>query len=158
MNATAALAGFRVVMGGSFAQNRMRSVLSVMAIALGVALGYAVQLINQAAVNELSHGVRALSGDADLQLRGERAGFDETVYPDVARRPEVAIASPVVEVDAKLADRADALRIIGIDVFRAGAIQPNLIANVTDRLDLLRSDALFLSAPAARTLGVEIGG
>jgi putative ABC transport system permease protein len=37
------------------------------------------------------------------------------------------LASPVVEVDAKLADRGEALKIIGIDVFRAGAVQPGLI-------------------------------
>ncbi len=38
--------------------------------------------------------------------------------------PGVAVASPVVEVDAKLAGRDDTLRIVGIDVFRAGLIQP----------------------------------
>ena len=95
---------------------------------MGVALGYAVQLINGAAVNELAQGVQFLSGDADLEVRGPRGGFDEALYPQLARLPEVAVASPVVEVDAKLAGRDDALKIVGIDVFRAGAVQPGLIA------------------------------
>ncbi len=142
---------------GSLAQNRMRTALAVLAIALGVALGYAVQLINQAAVNELAQGVQALSGDADLEVRGPRAGFDEALYPEVARMPEVAVASPVVEVDAKLAGRNESLRVLGIDVFRAGYLQPGLIAPAKDRLDTLRSDALFLSPAAARMLGVEAG-
>jgi putative ABC transport system permease protein len=145
------------MLAGSLAQNKTRSALSVLAIALGVTLGYAVQLITGAAVNELALGVQFLSGDADLQVRGPRSGFDEAVYPQLAWLPEVAVASPVVEVDAKLADRGDVLKIIGIDAFRAGSVQPALIADAADRLDHLRSDMLFLSAAAARSLGVDPG-
>jgi putative ABC transport system permease protein len=153
----ARLSAARAMLAGSLAQNKTRSALSVLAIALGVALGYAVQLITGAAVNELALGVQFLSGDADLQVRGPRSGFDEAVYPELARLPEVAVASPVVEADAKLADRSDVLKIIGIDVFRAGAVQPGLIADAGDRLDHLRSDTLFLSPAAARSLGVDRG-
>ena len=92
-----------MVLRGALAQNRTRTVLSVLAIALGVALGYAVQLINAAAVGELAQGVKTLSGDADLQVRGPRGGFPESIYPAIARMAEVAVASPVVEVDAKIA-------------------------------------------------------
>jgi putative ABC transport system permease protein len=145
------------MLAGSLAQNKTRSALSVLAIALGVALGYAVQLITGAAVNELALGVQFLSGDADLQVRGPRSGFDEAVYPELARLAEVAVASPVVEVDAKLADRGDVLKVIGIDAFRAAAVQPGLIADAGDRLDHLRPDMLFLSAAAARSLGVDTG-
>src|SRR6202011_2147416 len=114
--------------------------------------------ITGAAVNELALGVQFLSGDADLQVRGPRSGFDEAVYPALARLREVAAASPVIELDAKLADRSDALKIIGIDVFRPGIVEPGLVADSADRLDHLRSDALFLSPAAARSLGVEGGG
>src|SRR4029077_2251098 len=85
------------VLRGSLVQNRMRTALTVLAIALGVALGYAVQLINEAAVTELEQGVHALSGDADLEVRGPRSGFDEAIYPRLAKMREVAVASPVVE-------------------------------------------------------------
>src|SRR5216117_1586848 len=114
MLAASALGGVSAagaVFRGSLAQNRMRTALAVVAIALGVALGYAVQLINETAVNELTLGVQALSGDADLEVRGPRAGFAEAVYPQIAAMPEVAVASPMVEVDAKLAGRADTLHI-----------------------------------------------
>src|ERR1700693_4549225 len=97
----ARMSALRVVFAGSLAQNKARSMLSVLAIALGVALGYAVQLITGAAAHALSLGVRCLSGDADLQVRGPRSGFDEAIYPEIARLPEVAAASPVVELDAK---------------------------------------------------------
>ena len=142
---------------GSLAQNRMRTVLAVLAIALGVALGYAVQLINAAAVNELAQGVQTLSGDADLELRGPRGGFPEAIFPGIARMAGVAVASPVVEVDAKVAGGDAPLKIVGIDVFRGGLIQPGLIAASADRLDSLRPDALFLSPAAARWLAVAAG-
>src|SRR5512132_926304 len=100
-----AMAAARVILAGALAHNMTRSVLSVLAIALGVALGYAVQLITESAQNELALGVQTLSGEADLQLRGPRGGFDENLYADVARLPEVAVSSPIVEIDAKLADR-----------------------------------------------------
>src|SRR5258708_27154610 len=71
-------------------QHKGRLALSVLAIALGVALGYAVQLINQAAINEFAAAVQTLSGEADLAVRGPRAGFDESLYPRLATLPEVA--------------------------------------------------------------------
>ena len=157
MTNAATISPERAVVTGSLVQNKMRALLSVAAIALGVALGYAVQLITASAVNELALGVQALSGDADLQLRGARNGFDEAVYPELARLPEVAVASPVVEIDAKLADRDDVLKIVGIDAFRAAAVEPALVAETGDRLDVLRPDRLFLTPAAERRLGVETG-
>ena len=77
------------VIRGSLTHNAARTALSVLAIALGVALGYAVALINHSAINELSFGVQTLSGEADLDVRGPRGGFDETVYPQLAAMPPV---------------------------------------------------------------------
>ena len=145
------------MLAGSLAHNRASRIFSVLAIALGVALGYAVQLITSSAINELALGVQTLSGEADLQLRGPRGGFDENLYTQVAQLPEVAAASPIVEVDAKLADRDDVLQIVGIDALRAAAVEPGLSADVDDRLDLFRSDALFLSPAAAQWLEVDKG-
>lgn len=147
----------RAVFAGAVAQNKARSLLAVLAIALGVALGYAVQLITQSAVSELALGLRALSGDADLDVRGPRRGFDEALYPELARLPEVAVASPVLEVDAQLADRDALLTIIGEDPFRAAAVAPALLGQGGDRLDRLRPDALFLSPAAAAWLGIGVG-
>jgi len=140
------------------AQHKGRLAVSVLAIALGVALGYAVQLINAVALNEFSQAVRALTGEADLEIRGPRAGFDEMLYPRVARLAQVAVASPVLEVQAKLPGRKRPLRVLGVDAFRAAQVQPRLIADLPgDRLDLLRPDALFLSPAAADSLNLKVG-
>jgi len=142
---------------GSLAQNRLRVALAVFAIALGVALGFAVQLINASAVDELAQGIQTLSGAADLEARGPRSGFSETLYPVLARWRGVVAASPVVEVDAKLAGREETLRIVGIDVFRASVVEPALVPPLGERLDALRSDTIFLTPAASRWLGASEG-
>src|SRR6266581_3323196 len=139
-------------------QHRGRLALSLLAIALGVALGYAVQLVNQAAINEFAAAVQTLFGEADLAVRGPRAGFDESLYPRLASLPEVAVASPVLELDARLPGRRDALKILGLDIFRAAQVQPFLAGGeIADRLDFLRPDRIFLSGAAAEWLGLKKG-
>jgi putative ABC transport system permease protein len=140
------------------AQHKGRLAVSVLAIALGVALGYAVQLINAVALNEFSQAVRSLAGEADLEIEGPRAGFDELLYARIARLPQVAVASPVLEAYAKLPGRQEPLRVLGMDAFRAAQVQPGLIgAAPSDLLELLRPDALFLSPAAADSLGLKTG-
>jgi putative ABC transport system permease protein len=139
-----------------FLQHSGRLALSVLAIALGVALGYAVQLINQAAINEFSAAVQMLSGEADLTVRGPGSGFDEGLYPRLAALREVSVASPVLELDAKIPGHREPLQVLGLDIFRAGRIQPFLAAGSSgDRLDFLRPDRIFLSAAAVEWLGVK---
>ncbi|HEY2336284.1 MAG TPA: FtsX-like permease family protein [Burkholderiales bacterium] len=114
-----------------------RALLSVVGIALGVALGYGVYLVNRAAVEDLASAVRKLAGDADLQVRGGRGGFPESLYPRIARLPGVAAASAGLELDAGLAGTERTVRIIGIDAVRAG------------RIELLKPDRVILSPASA---------
>jgi putative ABC transport system permease protein len=144
------------------AEHKGRTLLSIIAIALGVALGYAVQLINQVAVNEFSQAVQALSGQADLEIRGPRSGFDEALYPVVAQMPEVAVASPVLELDVRIMAKRESLKLMAVDVFRAAQVQPELVfPDAGEPLDFLRADRIFLSQPASEWLqagaGDEIG-
>jgi putative ABC transport system permease protein len=150
-----------VLLNARRAEHGGRTLLSAAGIALGVALGFAVHLVNRAAVNELTAGVRSLSGHADLEVRGGRAGFAETLYADVARMAGVAVASPVLEVEAGLADAAQAartIRLVGIDPLRAAQIQPALFAeDPRYRIELLKPDLVFLSSAAAQALGLGKG-
>jgi putative ABC transport system permease protein len=145
------------ILRGSLAQNLARTLLAVLAIALGIALGLAVQLINQSAVNELTQSVRTITGDADLSVRGPRSGFDERVFAVLAADRDVALASPVVEADVRVAGEQEPLRVLGLDLFRAAAIQPGLFPSGGDRFDALRPDTVFLSNAAQRWLGRDRG-
>ncbi|MCU0868444.1 MAG: FtsX-like permease family protein [Burkholderiales bacterium] len=140
-----------------FVAHPLRYAVAVLAIAIGVALGLAVQLVNGAAVGEFAAAARQVAGDADLVVRGARAGFDESLYTAVARHPDVIVASPGVEIDAKLAGRDAVLALAGVDLFRASQLQPGWLADDADPLDLLRDDTVFLSATALTQLGVQVG-
>jgi len=132
-----------------------RVVLSVTGIALGVALGYAVHLVNRAAVEDVAAAVRAVAGEADIEVRGARTGFSEDLYPRIARLAGVAYASPGLELDAGVAGAERTLRVIGVDILRASVLQPGLVPE--DRGELLSPDKLFLSAGAASALGLGKG-
>lgn len=162
-------------------RRRLATSLSVLAIALGVALGLAVQLIHAEALNEFGRGMRVLSGEADLQVVGPQAGFDEALYLRLAQRPEIAEASPLLEIEARLPGRERTLRILGVDLFRLARVTPTLlpVAAVEDetqatsgaetpalaaptarqdfRLQPLQEGVLFLSPAAASQLGLTSG-
>lgn len=149
---------WRALVSGPWRAAPGRSVLAIAAIAIGVALGLAVHLINASAAIEFERAARQLAGEADLVVRGGRAGFDEQLYPQIARLPEVATASPVLEFEASLQGRRDPLRIIGMDALRAYALQPQLAGwNGGARSALFDADAIRLSASAARALAAGAG-
>jgi putative ABC transport system permease protein len=105
---------------------RSRAVLSILGIALGVALGYGVYLVNRAAVEDLAASVRTLAGEADLQVRGGRGGFAEALYPRIAKLPGVAWVNPGLDLDAGIAGSERTIRVIGVDALRQG--KPELLA------------------------------
>lgn len=144
-----------------------RTLLAVLAIALGVALGLAIYLINRSAADEISLAARSLYGLADLAVESSGDGFDESLYPRVARVPGVAVASPVVEVEAKLVGSRGALTLIGLDGFRSQLLQPAFAAAAVgggesrDESEAESNDfddrSILLSASAARELRLELG-
>ncbi|MFT3850846.1 MAG: FtsX-like permease family protein [Propionivibrio sp.] len=136
---------------GSLARRRVATLFSFAAIVLGVALGTAVQAVHEAALDEFGRGLRAMAGATDLQVVGPRGGFAETIYATLAARPEVAAASPIVEVDAKVAGRNEVLPLVGIDAFALPETTPALLprpAPGVDRFSFLAEDRIFLSAAA----------
>src|ERR671924_331087 len=122
-------------------RSRARALLSVLGIALGVALGYGIYLVNRAAVEDLAASVRAVAGEADLEVRGGRSGFPETLYPQIARLPGVAWVNPGLELDVGIAGTERTLRVFGVDALRQG------------KLELLAPDKVLVSPLAAERLG-----
>jgi putative ABC transport system permease protein len=91
---------------------------------------------------------------------GPRGGFDEQLYAVLAARPEVAAASPLVEVEAKLVGGDDSLQLLGVDVFALAAVSPALLpaaAPGAGRFAALAGDGLFVATAAQQALGVRVG-
>jgi putative ABC transport system permease protein len=136
-------------------------VLTATAIAVGVALGFAVHLVNGSALTSFERAVRTVSGAAEFSVRAATPlGFDEMLYPHVAMSSGVADASPVVQLPARIGNARFTL--LGLDVLRAVAVTPNLVGVQRSGPDL-RNDhifgeaALFLSRGAMQATGARPG-
>ena len=154
-------ATLRVALAVFAAQMRdrpLRLLVSIGAIAVGVALAAAVHLVNESALAEFARATRELAGSADLVVRGTRAGFAESLYPILARADGVAVASPVLVREAPLV-ASGTLVLEGLDPLVAAAIRPLLYGELAAEFVALQDpDAVVLSARAARELGVGKGG
>ncbi len=138
--------------------HKWRNAAAVVAVMLGVALAFSVQLINASALSEFSQAVRSVNGQPDLELRAVRGGFDEALFIRVANDAQVALASPVLEINtyALAADgKRIALRVVGVDALVVAALAPALMplpAAGADRLAVLAPGQVFLNSAARQAL------
>jgi putative ABC transport system permease protein len=149
----------RCLLIGEWRAHPVRALVAILAIALGVALGFGIHLVNSAAFNEFSAAARSLSGSADLQARAVAGSMNEQLYPQLANLPEVDIASPVLELDLPVPRHRSALKLLGIDSFAAATITPDLLGvPESDRpFDALIHDTVFLSPAAMQWLSLKSG-
>ncbi len=117
-----------------------RQVVAVLAVALGVALGLSVHLINESAMGEFSAAMRSVQGQADVSLRAARGDLPEGMLAQVARDPGVAAASPVLmrsvwirRADADAVADGPGLRMSlwGVDALAAAMVTPTQMAMVS---------------------------
>jgi putative ABC transport system permease protein len=125
---------------------------------LGVALAFATHLINASALSEFSTAVRSVNGQPDLELRAAQGTFDEAVFERVANNPQVAVASPMLELGSYAITpdgRRSALRVMGLDALVVAQLAPALMPqalNDAERFALFTPGAVFLNATAQQTL------
>ena len=106
----------RWLLAGEWRAHPGRALIGALAIAVGVALGFAVHLVNRSAQDSFASAVSAVNGSADLQVVGRSpAGFGEALYPRVARLAGVAAVSPVVELAASTGGAKGRLTLLGLD-------------------------------------------
>ena len=151
-----------------------RSATALLAIMLGVALGFAVHVINQSALDEFSRAVRSVNGQPDLQLHAMQGGLPLALYPQVAQTQGIAAAVPWLETtvllpatraslasgdtgarDTQGATQGAVLRVLGSDALKLAPVAPALMPRLFEggnRLDLFAPDAVFLNAAALQTL------
>ena len=160
---------WRWLIAGEFRAFPMRFVLAGLAIAIGVALAFAVHVINRSAAESFGRAVRSAAGGADLQVRGASAlGFDESLYPKLMAHSVVADASPVVQLRAIIGEQARPIPLLGLDIFRTQTVSQSLVirprlarigagTRSTDLDALLDQDALYLSRAAMTQTGLDVG-
>jgi putative ABC transport system permease protein len=149
---------WRILLLAQIREQPTRFLVTVLALALGVALGSSVYLVNASALNEFGLATKRLVGEADIVVRGPREGFPEQVFVDLARTASVSALSPVLELEVALSGRNETLKVLGLDPFRAAVLQPAIIGDIGEGVfQLFRPDAIYLSSAAAQQLNLRRG-
>src|SRR5438132_6221723 len=84
-------------------QEGARSLLTLLGVALGVAVFVSIRLANHSAMASFAETVDTVTGKANLQVVSDSGGFDERVFPAVRKLPGVDAAAPVVQTYARFA-------------------------------------------------------
>ncbi|MFZ3126137.1 MAG: ABC transporter permease, partial [Acidovorax sp.] len=150
-----------------------RNAAAVAAVMLGVALAFAVHVINSSALDEFSQAVRAVNGQPDLELRAMQGQLPEALYGQLANHPQVLHASPWLELSTLAqADQPETtrqgtaparvvLRVVGADALLLPAVAPALMPRAfasSERLAMLAPATVFLNAAAFQALGLATDG
>jgi putative ABC transport system permease protein len=104
--------------------HRLRTLLTILGISLGVAVFFAVRTANLTLLSSLSTTIEKLAGKATLQVVGNEGGFPESVWDTVRDTPGVHVAQPVIEVLASIAFADESsLLIVGVDMLGDGELR-----------------------------------
>ncbi len=167
------IALFRALVWGHIAGNRLRSGVTLFAVALGVAIALAIDLANATAVASFASSVNVVSNHVNLQVLGVGRGFDERTILRVQNVPGVLYASPTIEDALTVGAHPDdplsgeILRVLGVDLLRPipgdapvaanpGSVAAN--AETPDPWVLVNGHGAFVSARLAARYGWHRGG
>ena len=105
-------------------RHRLRTLLTLLGIALGVAIFFAVRTANVTLIKSLTTTIEKIAGKATLQISGGESGFPESVWETVKDTPGVRIAEPAIEVVAHTAFEDEGnLLIVGVDMLGDGELR-----------------------------------
>ena len=141
-----------------------RMALSVIALALGVALVVAIRLMNAAVLDSFLDTVDGMAGRAALTVTaGEGLTFDERLVDEVAKVPGVTLAVPLVVGVAFPDDGSgELLTVHGVDIGNDAAVRVYHRGDTTNLVDdtvefLNSKDSIVLGRAFAERRGISLG-
>jgi putative ABC transport system permease protein len=139
-------------------RERLRSGLTVLAVALGVAVVLAIDLAGDAATGSFRSSMETLAGDSDLEVVAI-GGVPETAVGLLAQLPYDLRISPRVEDFAVISDTKQTLPLIGVDLIaETGHYSQEIGVASRQNLAPASTDALLknLSDPSSIWVGVSL--
>jgi putative ABC transport system permease protein len=100
--------------------------LSLLGIALGVAVVVAIDLANESARRAFDLSIETVAGQATHRIVTGLAGLDETVYTDLRVGLGLETIAPVVEGHLSIPESGRAVRVLGVDPFADGIFRAGL--------------------------------
>jgi len=153
------------------AQEPIRTGLSIVGIALGVAVVLAIQMANRSALEGFRAALDTMAGKTSLEVAGAGVGVDERTLASLGWLRKWGDVSPVVEGDAmalSATGRGEAVRVLGVDILKDQPFREYQLLHTAslgrgrrsmDVLNLLiESDAAIVTEAFARRRGLSIGG
>ena len=115
---------FRGLVLGHLRNNRLRALVTLVAVGLGVAISLAIDLANATAVSSFASSVNVVANHVNLQVLGVGRGFDERALLRVQALDGVRYAAPTIEESVVVGARpgdpfsGEILRVLGVDLLR----------------------------------------
>src|SRR6187200_643562 len=112
---------FRSFILRRLAQEPIRTGLSIVGIALGVAVVLAIQMANRSALEGFRAALDTIAGKTSLEVAGAGVGVDERTLASLGWLRKWGDVSPVVEGDAMAVSatgRGEAVRVLGVDILK----------------------------------------
>jgi putative ABC transport system permease protein len=134
--------------------------LSVLGVALGVAVVVSIDLANSSAGRAFELSAETVTGQATHQVTGAAGALPDSVYRQLRVEAGVRPSAPVVAGYASVARGERTFQVVGIDPFADAPFRPYLGTGPGGTFDLgtfMTQDAALLSAPTAGELGVAAG-
>ena len=129
----------------------LRSALVVLAVALGVSMLTAVQLINASTRQAFRAAVDEVAGRAALQVTGPESGFPEELREIIQGVPGVTAAVPLVLGTAFVPESGEAIHVFGIDLVDEGSVR-----TYRSRGGAIDDPLVFLNQPDSVIVGAEL--
>ncbi len=147
---------FRFVGLRHLASKPVRTVLTCISVALGVALFVAIQLINRSTLESFKENFTAISGKAVLAVTAGETGFPDSVIATIEKVPGVRSSAPMIETRAYLAagdNSTQTIQIFGVDMLRERSVRSYKTTDeqpIEDPLVFLNQpDSIIVSKPFA---------
>jgi putative ABC transport system permease protein len=162
---------FSALVLGPLRSGALRTLVTLIAVGLGVAIGLAIDLANATAVASFASSVNIVSNKVNLQVLGAGGGFDERAILRVQRVAGIVYASPTIEDELTVGAKpgrpfsGEILRVLGVDMLRPlpgaaaspGSAPGGLATGASDTWTLVNGHGAFVSAVTARRLGWRRG-
>ncbi len=114
----------RLVVWRTLSRDWLRGLITVLGVALGVAVVLAIRLANDAVLESFRNSLDHVAGKSRLQVSAGEAGFDERLFPVIAKTPGVSRAVPVIQEITRVAGQAgEVLMVLGVDVLADAGIR-----------------------------------
>ena len=124
-------------------QHKLRLALTIVGVALGVAVFFAVRSTTQTLVDSLNSTIEKLAGKATLQVAAGDAGFSNEYLKVVRETPGVALAEPVTEsIVETVTPAGEKMLVLGLDI----GSKLELYSEMFEEGDLVVSNPLAFSS------------